>query len=134
MKNIIEPYKISKKKSIGDKIADYCRRRNWTQLELSIRTGITRDQISRIESGKCKPKLDTLKRIEDALQLPGWVLLDDRNVIDESGDSFLHKRSEIILHLQSELHQRDLSVNELQIVESVALSTADALIMNRPDR
>ena len=134
MKKNTEPYKTNKKRNIGDKIAAYRRRHNWTQLELSIRTGITRDQISRIESGRCKPTLETLQRIEDAFQLPGWVLLDDRNETVAGEESFLRRRNEIILHLQSELHQRDLSINELLIVECVALSTADALIFNRPDQ
>ena len=134
MKKNPELYKTNKKRSIGDKIADYRRRRNWTQLELSIRTGITRDQISRIESGRCKPQLETLKRIEEAFQLPGWVLLDDQNATDVSEESILQRRNEIILHLQSELHQRDLSVNDLLIVECVALSTADALKFNRSEQ
>ena len=134
MKKNIELYKNRQKRNIGEKIADYRRKRNWTQLELSIRTGITRDQISRIETGRCNPKLETLKRIEDAFDLPGWVLLDDQNEREDSNESVLRRRNEIVLHLQSELHQRDLSITELLIVECVALSTADALKSNRPDK
>ena len=38
-----------------------------TQKELSIRTGITQGDISRLESGNGKPSIKTLKRLANAM-------------------------------------------------------------------
>ena len=39
---------ISKERTLGEKVAAYRKKNNWTQYELSERTGIARDHISRI--------------------------------------------------------------------------------------
>ena len=48
----------------GEKIAAYRKQAKITQMDLSLRTGITRDQISRLERGKSQPKLETKILIE----------------------------------------------------------------------
>ncbi len=65
------------KRSLGEKIAFYRRKNNWSQMDLSLITGITRDQISRLELDKSSPRLETIERLEDAFNLPRWALLDD---------------------------------------------------------
>ena len=130
MMNQFEKNKKNKTKTLGERIAACRKKNNWTQLELSIRAGITRDQISRIELGKSKPTIETIRKIEEAFNLPGWFLLDDQNETDEIDEIYRLRRDEILLRLQRELSQRNLSINELLIVECVALSTADALSSN----
>ena len=61
----------------GEKIAAYRKQAKITQLDLSLRTGITRDQISRLERGKRRHKLETILRIEKALNIPGWSLIEE---------------------------------------------------------
>lgn len=133
MINHFENNKKKKNKTLGERIAACRRKNNWTQLELSIRAGVTRDQISRIELGKSKPTIETIKKIEKAFNLPVWYLLDDLNETDEIVETYQFRHDEIILRLQRELSQRNLSVNELLIVEKVALSVADALSSNPLD-
>ena len=48
-----------------------------TQNELAQKTGLTQALISRIESGKSHPTIDTLKRIADGLGLRLVVSLED---------------------------------------------------------
>jgi ribosome-binding protein aMBF1 (putative translation factor) len=50
-------------------------KKGWTQLELGYRSGVTPTHISRIESGKCYPRLDTVERIAFALEVKvEWLI------------------------------------------------------------
>ncbi len=64
-------------RTLGERIAYYRKKNNWSQLELSLMTGITRDQISRLELDKNSPRLETIERLEEAFNLPKWALLND---------------------------------------------------------
>ncbi len=93
-----------------------------TQMELSLRTGITRDQISRLERGKSQPKLETIILIEKALNIPGWSLIEES--VREAAQYKDHQREEnsrIITHIMDELSKRNLTVDELQIIEKAIL-------------
>lgn len=48
-----------------------------TQVELAKRLGVTPQAISQYERGIKNPKLDTVKRIADALEVPWTDLCDD---------------------------------------------------------
>ena len=56
--------------TIGEKIAYYRKKNNWSQLDLSLITGITRGQISRLELDKNSPRLETVIQLENAFRLP----------------------------------------------------------------
>ena len=112
----------------GEKIAAYRKQSGMTQLELSLRTGITRDQISRLERGKSQPKLETIILIEKALNIPGWSLIEEsvreaaqyRNQLEE-------ENSRIITHIMNELSKRNLTADELRIIEKAILCMADSI-------
>lgn len=53
--------------SIGEKIAQLRRERNWTQRELADKAGVTQNQVSRIEKGKSRPRTSTLETFAEAL-------------------------------------------------------------------
>ena len=114
-------------KTLGDRIALYRKMNNWTQLELSLRTGITRDQISRIERGVSDPKLETIVRIENALGLPQWTLLRQDSAEDTDQSSDAAARDAIIHRIIDAIDQRNLSVDQLRIVEATVISLADAI-------
>lgn len=106
----------------GEKIAAYRRQSKMTQMELSLRTGITRGQISRLERGKSQPKLETIILIEKALNIPGWSLIEES--VREAAQYKDHQREEnsrIITHIMDELSKRNLTVDELQIIEKAIL-------------
>ncbi len=112
----------------GEKIAAYRKKAKITQLDLSLRTGITRDQISRLERGKSQPKLETIILIEKALNIPGWSLIEEsvweaaqyKNQQEE-------EKSRIITHIMNELSKRNLTADELRIIEKAILCMADSI-------
>lgn len=65
-----------KNKTFGRIIQEYRQRNGWTQEELAWRVGMTRAQMGRIERDQCVPKVATVEKIEQALQLPRLTLLE----------------------------------------------------------
>ncbi len=118
---------ISKERTLGEKVAAYRKKNNWTQLELSQRTGIARDHISRIETGRVKPKLKTIELLENVLNIPRWTLLENDETYDRLNQNVEYERDQVLHHISNELKKRDLSANELRIVEGATLCFADSL-------
>lgn len=128
MKEINSEQKIiSKERTLGEKVAAYRKKNNWTQLELSQRTGIARDHISRIETGRVKPKLKTIELLENVLNIPRWTLLENDETYDRLNQNVEYERDQVLHHISNELRKRDLSANELRIVEGATLCFADSL-------
>ena len=128
MKEINSEQKIiSKERTLGEKVAAYRKKNNWTQLELSQRTGIARDHISRIETGRVKPKLKTIELLENVFNIPRWTLLENDETYDRLNQNVEYERDQVLHHISNELKKRDLSANELRIVEGATLCFADSL-------
>ena len=112
----------------GEKIAAFRKQSKMTQLDLSLKTGITRDQISRLERGKSQPKLETIILIEKALNIPGWSLIEESvREAAQYRDQQKEENSRIITHIMNELSRRNLTVDELQIIEKAILCMADSI-------
>ena len=112
----------------GEKIAAFRKQSKMTQLDLSLKTGITRDQISRLERGKSQPKLETIILIEKALNIPGWSLIEESvREAAQYRDQQKEENSRIITHIMNELTRRNLTVDELQIIEKAILCMADSI-------
>ena len=112
----------------GEKIAAFRKQSKMTQLDLSLKTGITRDQISRLERGKSQPKLETIILIEKALNIPGWSLIEESvREAAQYRDQQKEENSRIITHIMNELSKRNLTVDELQIIEKAILCMADSI-------
>ena len=98
---------------LGKRIVAARRKARISQLELSLRTGITKDQISRIELGKCSPRLETIEKIEECLGLPKWALLTgevNSFVVLKDPDT---ERSRIYQQIIHELENCALTVPQL---------------------
>ena len=112
----------------GEKIAAFRKQSKMTQLDLSLKTGITRDQISWLERGKSQPKLETIILIEKALNIPGWSLIEESvREAAQYRDQQKEENSRIITHIMNELSRRNLTVDELQIIEKAILCMADSI-------
>ncbi len=112
----------------GEKIVVYRKQSKMTQMELSLRTGITRDQISRLERGKSQPKLETIILIEKALNIPGWSLIEESvREAAQYRDQQEEKNAKIITHIMDELSKRNLTEDELRIIEKAILCMADSI-------
>lgn len=61
---------------LGENVRRVRNERDWTQEDLSARTGLAVVQISRIERGKREIRLTTLVRLLDGLEVAPHVLLD----------------------------------------------------------
>lgn len=57
----------------------------WTQDSLANACGITKDMVSKIESGKSQGSLNSLQQIEEALTIAGIEFLDNDGVARKSG-------------------------------------------------
>lgn len=47
----------------------------WSQAKLADEAGMTREAVLRIESGKSDPRISSMKKIQDAMELAGLVFL-----------------------------------------------------------
>lgn len=79
--------------SIGEKIKTIRSEKGITQRELAERLFTTQQNLAQYENNKRKPKIDTLRRIADALEVPiselmGW---DYYNGADGAGPNELEK-------------------------------------------
>lgn len=63
-------------KTIGDKIKEYRKQFGLTQVQLAKRLGITQGTLALYETGKRHPKIETVKRIADALCVSSSKLFD----------------------------------------------------------
>ena len=111
-------------------MAIFRKMKNWTQLELSIRTNITRDQISRIERGKAKPTLKTIELLAGEFNIPTWLLLEEDETYDREQKPSEYEEEQVLQHLSRELRRRELTSGELRIVERAVLCLADSLKKN----
>ncbi len=62
-------------KEIGERIIKARDKKNMTQEQLAVKTGILRNNISRIENGHHHPSLPVLEKIAEGLQIPIVELL-----------------------------------------------------------
>lgn len=62
--------------TIGEKIREIRKARGLTQKELGEKAGIAEPTIRRYELGKLNPKIETVKKIADALGVDAWNLSD----------------------------------------------------------
>lgn len=72
-----------------DKLKILRKQRKLTQHELGSILGISQALVGQYESGKRKPKLETIKRFSQALHVDYRQLCDDTNLIDISNISKL---------------------------------------------
>ena len=111
--------------TLGERIAYYRKKNNWSQLDLSLMTGITRDQISRLELDKNSPRLETIERLEEAFCLPRWALLEDIKKITQKNYYSDLEYEEFLEHIIAELRRWKLTINELEIIEHISFSLID---------
>ena len=64
--------------TIGDKILNMRKARGWSQEELADRVGVTRQAVSRWESGSAKPEADKIVDICDLFGVSADYLLRDK--------------------------------------------------------
>ena len=71
--------------TMGEKILNMRKARGWNQEELAERIGVTRQAVSRWESGAAKPDADKIIAICDLFGVSADYLLRDQYSGEESG-------------------------------------------------
>lgn len=65
----------SELKSLGEKIRELRKKKELTQLDIEVRTGINRANISKIESGRLNVEFYTLIRLAEVFEIDTYELL-----------------------------------------------------------
>ncbi len=65
--------------TIGAKIKEWRLKRGWTTAELARRAGVSYHYLVKIEGGKHIPRIDTARKLADALGVPlDWLYPSQR--------------------------------------------------------
>lgn len=72
----------------NERIRKYRLERGYTQKQLGEKSGIAESTIRRYELGNLNPKLETIKKIANALEIPYSNLLSD---VEQSLDNEFHE-------------------------------------------
>ncbi len=104
---------------IGQKIKKIRKEKNITQRELGERMGVSQQQIAQYENGKLKPKLETICRIADALEISHNTLF---NAMDphEKGVLLKYDLIELVKNLNIEVTDITDSNSIINAVEETA--------------
>lgn len=62
--------------TLGEKIKEFRQNKKLSQKTLGERAGMSQQMIAQYESGKRQPKIETLKRIANALEIELWEIVD----------------------------------------------------------
>jgi transcriptional regulator with XRE-family HTH domain len=86
--------------NIGNKIKKYRKEKKITQKEISNILGINIRTYQKYESGDIKPNIDTISRISFVLDVPIFMLTEDKRVIDLfAGTDGLNSKSKMMSKL-----------------------------------
>ncbi len=70
------------RREIGERIRAERAKRHWTLKDLSVRTGIRIPNLSRLETGRHMPSLDTLEKVAGSMGLPVVALVSARRPVE----------------------------------------------------
>ena len=55
------------------------KKKEWTQQQLAIMLGVSKQMVSMIEKGRCSPSLKVANQLEDLFGIPQRELLDEHD-------------------------------------------------------
>lgn len=87
--------------TVGEKIRATRLQKEWTQKKLAEECGIAEPTIRRYELGKLKPKLETVKKIADALGVNPFVLITWDSYPEENYKEWAEHAEPIFKYLHS---------------------------------
>lgn len=80
----------------SDKIKKIRLEKGFTQKQLAEKCGMYESQIRKYEAGKANPKIETLQRIANALDVPLSALKNDLDLLCESVTNYFDFHAEVI--------------------------------------
>lgn len=116
-------------KTIGDAIRNERKKCNITQKELAERLGVSASMIAQYETGKRKPKLETMRKLAEALGVPmgdlvaNWSDYNTSEIITdlEENDRAVHlnRQARLIARYYEELN----ALGQSKAIEQVEMLT-----------
>ena len=116
-------------KTIGDAIRNERKKCNITQKELAERLGVSASMIAQYETGKRKPKLETMRKLAEALGIPmgdlvaNWSDYSTSEIITdlEENDRAVHlnRQARLIARYYEELN----ALGQSKAIEQVEMLT-----------
>ena len=86
----------------AEKVKEYRKKRNFSQIELSNRSGVSQSTISSLERGEKSPSESTLVLLAKALRVPVSELLEEEKTAANDGDGLKEEISNLLLSLSDE--------------------------------
>lgn len=101
-------YSLAMKRSTQDILIENLKAmrksRNWTQMQLSEKSGVSDAMIGCIETGKKYPSLETLDKLARAFAVPSYLLIYDNSISTESAVAdTVEAKKQLIVRLLDEI-------------------------------
>ena len=106
----------------GELIAAARKKLGYSQEELELRSGVSRTQISRIERGITSPTIETIRKLEEGLDVPLMDLYVNPGNACPENQLQVKKRAALISQFEEELARKQLSASELEAILERALT------------
>ena len=131
--------RLDKRASIGKNIKAYREKRGLSLRALSdlITPKMSAQQISQYENGRCTPKMDTLKKIADALNTSiGELVPDDMYTSEKyfSGvNAYLNLMPEYVLHINEQTSSYWLNYPDGSVSKDISITDLQNVIQDSVD-
>lgn len=102
---------------IGKIIKKYRKQANLTQKELGIKIGVSQQQIGMWENGKRIPKIDTLKKIADSLNVPLLNFTNQEDILNYTREARTKLSYEDIFNLFVDMSEQPLDEKYFDMME-----------------
>ena len=106
----------------GELIAAARKKLGYSQEELELRSGVSRTQISRIERGITSPTIETIRKLEEGLDVSLMDLYVNPGSACRENLLQVKKRAALISQFEEELARKQLSASELEAILERALT------------
>ena len=121
-KKKIEERNSLKVRSRGELIAAIRKKLGYSQEELEWRSGVSKTQISRIERDRTRPSIGTIRKLEEALDVPLMDLFVNPDNVDEEHLLQVKQPGAILSQFEKKLARKQLSPTELQSILNKAMA------------
>lgn len=111
-----------KVRSRGELIAAIRKKLDYSQEDLEWRSGVSKTQISRIERDLTNPTIETIKRLEKALDVPLMDLFIKPDEVDQENLLQVEQPGTVLSQFEKKLARKRLSAKELQVILNKTLA------------
>ena len=121
----IEKRDSLKVRTRGEMIAAIRRKLGYSQEELEWRSGVSKTQISRIERDCTNPSIETIRKLEEALDVPLIDLFLDPEGVDQDNLIQGKQPGVMLSQFEKKLARKQLSPTEVSTILNMALAEID---------